>query len=239
MSFRDLARDWHADQATGHALARALVQQAGWWLPATLTEAGPAPFMLSREDGPWLVAFSSQEDLTAWAEEHEAGELSLQLTGPGLVEMLTDDLAGLDLEAGTPEAVHYRSEQFGVLELWAQAVAVESILRGNDLPDPWTRVRDYPAYQLLVRQGGSSMVLAPDDQGRRLAAVCTAPDTLAAFKARIQRELGEEVQARVLAGRPLFELLSRLPLDGIVFNPSGPVPPAALAPAICQLVLGA
>ncbi len=237
MSFRDLARAWHADQASGHALARALVQQAGWWLPATLTEAGPAPWTLDEEEGSWLVAFSSQEDLTAWAADHDARELSLQLTGPGLVDILIDDLAGLNLEAGTPEAVHYRREQFGVLRLWAQAVVVESILRGNDLPDPWTRVRDYPAYQVLVREGGSSLVLAPDDQGRRLAAVCTAPDTLAAFLAQVRQ--GAEVEARVLAGRPLFELLARLPLDGIVFNPSGPVPPTALAPAITRVVLGA
>ena len=98
MSFRDLAHDWHAGQATGHALARALVQQAGWWLPAAVSEAGPAPWMLLEEDeGSWLVAFSSQEDLSAWAATHEVGELSLQLSGPGLVELLDDSLVGLNL----------------------------------------------------------------------------------------------------------------------------------------------
>lgn len=238
MDFRKAIRLQQQGQATDWTVLRALVEHPSWSVTVTTTENGPQPLLVSSPEGLWLLAFSQSSDQERWASSAQAGNLVLDINGRGLVQMLTDRLVGLDLEVGTPFASHYKREQFPILRMWGQAATVEAIVRGEQVQDAWNLLRSYSGYHVLLRQNDSrSMVLAPDSQGRKLAAVCAAPDTFAALEEQVRTQLGEVVLDLQLDGKTLFEQLSQMPLDGIVFNPSGPVPPKALAAAFAKLVL--
>ena len=80
-------------------------------------------------------------------------------------------------------------------------------------------------------------MLAPDPQGRKLAAVFTTPDAADAFIREVGSSLAAPPVLRVYDGSTLFAYLARLPIDGIVFNCKGPGLPRVVATPFAQRVL--
>jgi hypothetical protein len=159
--------------------------------------------------------------------------------GADLLAGLRDGLGGIDLDPGSPHALHYRQAQVPLLRRWGQAVRVERTLAGQG-DASWAELRAFDGYRVISHPGvatPATLVLAPDDQRRRLAAVFTAEDCLDAYIARYGTALGAGAEVRVLDGVRLFGLLVAMPLDGIVFNCCGPIPPKAVAPAFAKMVL--
>ena len=82
------------------------------------------------------------------------------------------------------------------------------------------------------------MALAPDAEGRKLAAAFTAQDALQLFVVARDRHAGLEVISVRLSGKELFSNLAHTEdLDGIVFNPAGPGQPFALSLEVARAVL--
>jgi len=166
-------------------------------------------------------------------------EMRLVFGGAESVLVLTDD-----------EVAHFRT--------FLQVTVVERLLaliRENDaelhqLDDPFGRLRDFDSF-LTVCAGGHAqtdahtplkMALAPDtssEQPRRLAAVFTAQDALQLFVvSRESARASDDLVSVRLTGRELFsQVADNAELDGVVFNPSGPAEPVALARDVAAAVL--
>ncbi|MBN1954246.1 MAG: hypothetical protein JW900_04260 [Anaerolineae bacterium] len=141
----------------------------------------------------------------------------------------------------TALAIHYKQHQLPMLLRWAKAVELELALHDPAMADQlFALLRDFAHYQIVLRQVGEGyqMVLAPDDQGRRLAAVFTADDTLDAFMAWAAPQFDFQPLILTLGGRDLFAQLRNAPVDGVVFDCKGPVPPRAFARELAEHILG-
>jgi hypothetical protein len=126
-------------------------------------------------------------------------------------------------------------------------VAVERALRdlqtGQARPGTASRVRNYEHYLLPVFDFGPegyALALAPDNQGRALAAIFTAEDGFEAFVQALAEtaDIGR-LRSVEIPGPVLFAQLAQMSLDGLVFNCSGPVPPVAFALPFAQVMLEA
>ena len=107
-----------------------------------------------------------------------------------------------------------------------------------DLPLLLSRIGNFADYQLVLIDG--KLATAPDDKNRMLAAVFTSE----AARDNYLHELPESVKTALnqkitlsCSGRDLFTRLDAMPLDGIVFNCSGPERAIAFVPALCGQVL--
>ena len=121
-------------------------------------------------------------------------------------------------------------------------LALAALRAGTAEPGSITKVRQYEHYILAVTSldGGYTLALAPDDRDRTLAAIFTSDDSFEAFLPEGEALLPEGQLLRVaLAGPQLFEQLSRMSLDGVVFNCSGPGRPIAFAQAFLTVILEA
>lgn len=82
------------------------------------------------------------------------------------------------------------------------------------------------------------LMLAPDEKGRKLAAIFTSEDTIAGFLPQVRAAAApEQVVERIFSGEDLFSSLVSMPIDGMVFNcGGGPVDPVAFAKGFAQIV---
>ena len=101
-------------------------------------------------------------------------------------------------------------------------------------------LRDFATYHVpLIRtpDGSSHIALAPDAQGRKLAAIFTAEDTLQEFLRIAKDALGENIIIDITPGYKLFEYLRDLPIEGVVFNCNGPIAPCAITLQMVNMIL--
>ena len=140
------------------------------------------------------------------------------------------------------EVEHFRS--------FLQVNVVESILQklhgGEDMSEMLDRLRDFDSFLTVCAGapggiGPLKMALATDvgAEGRKLAAVFTAQDALQLFIVSRQGSGGDELISVRLSGVELFtQLMESAEIDGMVFNPCGPITPFAFAKEVAATVLG-
>jgi len=154
------------------------------------------------------------------------GEVSAVEVTRARLDRIAQVDGGGDPKAGVHAFLHVATER---------ALAV--LRTPSDTPDPSAipTVRDHQGYLLAVTKEGEQvrLALAPDPQGRALAAVFTHDDCFDAFASG----LGGQLMMLNLPGRQLFEQLAETQLDGIVFNPAGPPAPVAFAAAFSRVIL--
>jgi hypothetical protein len=220
------------------ALARAVVGHPSWHLP-TRAASSDDTAAVALVPGPggqwWLCAFTSAgalESFRATRRDSVPGGVTV-FSGARLAEHLPLAAQGVGIDPGSAHAVTLGPPAPALLREMGEAVQVEAVLAGrSDEPDQFDRLRRYRGYRVAWQ--GSSLVLAPDSRGRRLVAVFTSEDTLAAYA---ERHGPPSPPAQKVDGTSLFELLRRAPVDGIVFNCAGPIPPKAVAQAFSAAVL--
>ena len=253
---------WRAGQLTGTQLMRSLVSHTHWIIP--LSEAA-ATEMLANNEVPRvqynrdakginrLMLWSSRETFDLYAKRAGLNQEQhyLDTAGTWVFRLpLRNALDGIDqiwIDPLNEHDILYDKEQFGRLHDFAAAVAIEddlAALRAGTASDgAVVRVREYQGYLVAVARkptGERSLILAPDSQGRKLAAVFTHSDAFDAFLPEAQaRSVGDEVQGVQLGGQGLFAMLGKIELTGMVFNCAGPVKPVAFAAAMSNIVLKA
>jgi hypothetical protein len=253
---------WRGGQLTGTQLMRTLVSHAHWIIP--LSEAAAAE-TLARNEVPRieyyrdpkgvnrLMLWSSREtfDLYSKRAPLNKDQHILDTAGTWVFRMpLRTPLDGIDviwIDPLNEHDIYYEKEQFQSLHDFAAAVAIENdlaALRAGTAKDGTViRVREYPGYLVAVARkpnGDQSLMLAPDRQGRRLAAVFTHTDAFDAFFPEAKaRSDGEEVRGLRFDGQALFTFLAKFELTGMVFNCSGPAMPVAFGAALSKVVLEA
>ena len=120
-------------------------------------------------------------------------------------------------------------------------MVVDAILQGQINPsNAFELIGNYDGYLLPSKaspEGNLSLMLAPDSQRRKLAAIFTTPDSAEVFKAFVTEQLGFEPVLRQTSGLRLYKMLTETDLEGIVFNCKGPGQPKAVALNFAQTIL--
>ena len=232
MHARDVIAQYLADKASGHDVLRAACEHT--WTVETVFGAGEFHIREAMfPEGRWVSLYSSPERCKA--------EFTTTVEGAWYFRGLGSQIYGINLDLDTPEAIHYRgAEHMQLLRRWGSAVHIERILAeraGPEVYDQTGLFRTFDGWSIAVALGTEKMVLAPDAAGRKLAAVCTAPDNLAAFMNGHAAKLGVPVGTMALTSKALFDRLAQMDIDGIVFNPLGPTPAKAVQRAFAEAIL--
>ena len=100
-------------------------------------------------------------------------------------------------------------------------------------------LRHFDGYRVVSRKvgDGRQIALAPDPEGRNLAAVFTSHDNALEYLQQVKEILGDDSVMSLTSGESLFTQLAGMPLDGIVFNCAGPGVPRAVSLAFATVVL--
>ncbi|MCA9524213.1 MAG: hypothetical protein KC609_24765 [Myxococcales bacterium] len=243
---------------TGTELARALVSWPNWNVPAQLDQSGtPGVSRFVTPNGERFFRLFSDggaiDELRAAEGDDAVGPHFVETSGWWAFGQLTDDLQWVDINPKCKADIHYRQPQFEMLREMARAVRIEGILgdmahaqsedelaHAGGADDPMAAVREYEGYRIVLQESGEDdfqLVLAPDTKNRLLAAVFTAADTLQAFLNDRTELLDGNHRSVTVDGKTLFAQLKQIELQGLVFNCSGPIRPAALASQFLDLVL--
>jgi hypothetical protein len=206
----------------------------GEWHPSVIQDTEGQRFQLVFTDEPGY-----QTGLEAIGQEM-MGERKLTMGGSALFGKLDDDADILSINWNSPGQIFFKKAQFPALKRWAQAINVERTL-ANPQPD-LSLLKHFDSYYIVLQkvEGGYALTLAPDKQGRKLAAVFTAEDALDAFvKDQTAGQLNFEPVTRSIAGELLFDDLKDIAIDGICFNASGPIPKRMFTSARASAVMSA
>lgn len=253
---------WRAGRLTGTQLMRSLASHPHWMIP--LSEAAAAETLATNEVSRIayyrdpkgvnrLMLWSSRETFDLYAKRAELKQEIHYLDAPGTwvfqlpLRNVLDGIEQIWIDPLNEHDILYDKEQFEPLRDFAAAVAVErdlAALRADTAKEGTVvRVREYESYLVAFARkptGAESLFLAPDSQGRKLAAVFTHSDAFDAFLPQAMAcSVGEEVIPMRFDGAALFTFLAKIQLTGMVFNCSGPVAPVAFAAGLSKVVLEA
>lgn len=236
------------DQATqpnanGFPLLRAIASMERWIVPAAQTGDAPRPLVQRIGDEQWMVLFARQEDYEGWlSRSTREGDSSLFLSvpGPGALMSLGGELTGAKFVIDTERTFALRSDRFPMVKEVGQIVAIEQVLAGkNALQNPWKFIYDFEGFMIPRQHVGEKIALmwAPDSQGRKLVPVLTGPDCAAAFLEQARAATKSKVDMIRLKGGDLFKMIQEMPAEGIVFNPCGPITPAAVQKSFADMIV--
>ncbi len=237
---RDALKGRHSTRLDDIDLLRTLVEHGTWRVPAETSEGQHRLLVQERAGERWLQIFTDGEAL----EQHlqaigHAEDLAwIETTGEWLLSNLADDLTGLAINPTLPDGIRFLSEHFPSLRSWGRALAVEAALIERRDDEATVSLLTESAFLIAFipsdSGGAPQIALAPDPQGRQLAAIFTAPDTARIFTEAAGRALGRKLTLQSVPGGELFANLGRMPLDGLVFNCLGPSNPVAVTLAFTQ-----
>ncbi len=247
---RKVIQQFFNQEIDGQQLLRVFMAYEQWHIPADFDSEGRLGFALSRysEGDRWFQAFTDRDAVEAYEAAYGKGSLGeyfITTAGWSAFAQIDETLDGVNINPYTPLALHYRQPQIPLLKNWAKTVEVETAIAAPDkFSDPFGVMKHFAGYRIALFDSGGNVqiALAPDSQGRKLAAIFTAEDTLNAFlvylKAAVPHRYAD-VRTLLLDGSELFSRLRALPLDGIVFNPKGAIPPRAFGSALIRHILDA
>jgi hypothetical protein len=232
-------------QLTGTQLLRGLAGYRGWIVPANFNaQAGGEPTFITfnyGENDRHFFMFSDRQaymDCRARLGIDALGQYTIDnLYGYNAWENVGEDVNVININPYSPSEIHYKQDQIPRLREWASVIRVEQALEQVLATDKgYDTIKAFKGYYFgMVSQGDQKYVaLAPDGKGRKLAALFTADDTAQAYQDE-QKNAG--LQLLTTDGTTLFRTLAKMPLDGIVFNCSGPIKPRAFTLAFAAEVL--
>ena len=248
---------WKEKKLNGTELMRTLVSYPHWSIPIsesaaieTLATNHASRLQYNRDPKGVnrLMAWSSNETYATYAKgaHVETQQHIIDCAGSWLFSLPLEGIDEIWIDPLNAHDILYTKEQFPRLKEFAGAVAIEKdiveLRAGNATDGACIRVREYQKFFFPLAQGagGRRLLLAPDDQGRVLAAIFTSSDTFDAFMPDAEKQAaGDQVVSITTNGHDLFTMLSKMDLTGMVFNCAGPIKPVAFAAGFSQVVLEA
>ena len=240
----------HLDgRLNGTLLLRSFMAFDDWHLPVIIQPSGEVAsrFALYEEER-WFEMFSDFEVMQAYEAVHGdsiLGDHIVTTTGVRVFSWLDDDLDGVNINPNSSLAIHYRKHQIPMLKSWANIVQLEQAIYTSEVvEDPFGVMRNFQQYHIVLQKlkNEHQIVLAPDQQGRKLPAIFTAEDTRDSFLAylkEIDPESFSNIRMLTLSGDELFSQLQGIPIDGIIFNPKGDLPQKAFILELIDHILSA
>lgn len=244
----------HRDEKINRSmLLRSLMSHKKWMLevePPEQSASGepsmPRVKVQVSEDGKRSVRLFSDEqaakDFMTKFGRDALSEHLIEAPGFAAFSVLNPELDFVVINPESSPELRYEKEQIPMLRGWASAVEIELVLaRLDDSPEAFARIKRHPAFFLVTSTigGHESLVMAPDDEGRKLAAVFTAEDCCEVFVAAASAALQAAPKVFPVSGVQMSKLLSEAKPDGVVFNCLGPIPPCAFSAEMFELVLNA
>ena len=228
-----------------HECFRALAQFEHWIVGASEQNGELYPVLNEGPDGHWLLVFSSVVAFQNYlkARKVETAPPYISIKGEWLFRNAnSEQLQGIALDIGTEHTMPIYSAQFEHLQQWSQTLAVEYIiaaLKKESKPDLLKALAGYPRFFLPVvnSENGNQIILTPDADNRQLAAIFTSEDAGDLFLKQAEADLEGSLQLQECSGSNLFSSLQSMPLDGLVFNPAGPIQPHAFSKALLDAIM--
>jgi hypothetical protein len=193
----------------------------------------------------WRVLFSDDDALRAYLAQRGVASANHAAAAGRAVFAQLDDIEKISINPFTPHNVTYSRPQFAGLLDVAAAQELESALaqlqaRPGDAP-LLSQVKSFSNYLIGLREanGDRQLCLTTSDDGAEHAAAFTLDDGAWAFAERVRAAGGDAIAITPVAGDRLFELILRLNLAGVHFNPAGPGPEVRLPSEIARSVLAA
>ena len=215
-------------------LIRALIAHKQWFLPAQKHEHELHPSLFQHGEETILTAYSNEELVPKEIEK-------ICVAGTWLFAEFPAVLDAFLIDPQSDHALKFTKDKFSNLSQWAKAVHIEQLLAQSEFDaNVLEQLLSYSGYCIPVVQssdGKQHIALAPDTEGRKLAAIFTAEDALSTFMQHAGNALGDHVLIDQPPGTSLFPYLVSLPIDGIVFNCYGPPAPYALNKASLERLL--
>lgn len=225
-------------------LLRALLGHPSWRVPTEVRDGRDAIGVLVRPDGGRILELFSDDQALATFSEREPDHAPSQwraLPGYSIFAHADDAFTHrVNIDVYSEHAFRYQHDQLPLLRAWSHVVMAELALYDPErFANPFAVLRRVPEWRLLLRVDGEQRdwVFAPDRHGRSLAAVFTASDTIDAFIDAVGDQLDGTLEIVTQTGDELFGALQQLPIDGLVVNPLGPLPPRALSIGVAEQVL--
>lgn len=227
----------------GDVFLRSMMHHDAWLVPGRSTAKGVELGVISTPKGRILEVYSDADQLQRMELKEGAeftGEI-LRMEGYELFSALAAlQVDRLNVNPAYEPKISWRGEQIELLVAWAKQAAVElAVLEPERVRDPLGTLASYESYYVVYEnyEDAHSIVLAPDNQSRSLAAVFTSWDCVEAFRSAMQSEASGVLEAAQLPAVELFPLVQRLDVQGMVFNPWTHLPPRALSAAFLDRVM--
>jgi len=221
-----LINAYHYERIGYRELLRGLINHDTWTLPAQKQGENFHPSLLQHNGQTFLTAYSSP----ALAPDNME---TMSVDGIWLFSELPDIIHSLIIDANSPHALQFTADKFPELRNWGLAVQFEQQLDTATLDATiLEHILQYEGYcvPLIESEGGTQHIaLAPDSEGRKLAAIFTAEDCLSLFMQYAGKSFGDKIRIDQHKGDVLLPYLLSLPIDGIAFNCYGPPNPKALS----------
>ena len=239
LSVAELIVAFHDQRISFDDIIRRLLNTQ-WLIPADSIENNantPVPLFREIESTNYLLVFSDEDEFNALHYEdapHTIRRSGLWILQQLRTSWLDTNLGAIVLNPASAAALQFTREYFDLLLRWAQIVELETALRGQStINELAIKIRNFGSFLLPLFRTDTvtHIVLAPDDKGRQLAAIFTAPDAAKTYiDAAAQQDPDLEIYLDELDGTNLMTNLLALHadgmLDGVVFNCFGPVPVA-------------
>ena len=235
LPIRDALTQMVEQRLDGDVFLRSLMHHDAWLVSGQLVDGAPALGVMSTERGRILEVYSDEEALASMERTHgtEFTASILRLEGHALFARVDEmQIDRINLNPGSEPKLSYRdAEQMALLAAWARQARVElALLEPARVDDPANALATYYNYHLVYqRQGeGSSIVLAPDTEGRSLGAIFSSWGAADAFCRAMQAEASGALEVVRITASELFPMMQRMRVQGLVFNPWTSIPARAL-----------
>lgn len=236
-------RKFNNKEINGTQLMRNVLEYDEFLIPGRPGH-GPLDAYFGTKDENCFHLFEDSEHFEIWKKTMAGDPLIVgPFSGCEVVPQLAASLDFLNINPDSDDVFHYRKHQLADMKKMGASVAIEKALhdeaKANEL---FGMLKSYDHYQMLFRSGGDEgmqLVLAPDEQGRKLIPIFTAEDCFQVWLNQMLPVIQKEIRAPYVVtrkGSDLFAELANYSTDGIVFNPVGYSRPRAFAMPICSIV---
>lgn len=251
---------WQKGELSGDELLRALVDFQHWLVPiseramneALSNNAPPAISYNRNEQGEdSLYIFSDSATLDQYRKQvGDTNRHQLEVQGTWIFGIPLADFTYFNVNPFSPTSVHYKREQFQMLNDVASATLLERKLKalrygeltGDALAQGCSEIKNYSKYFLILASADGKVepVLAPDDKHRRLLAVFTGQDNANLLYDELARlSPATEYLLAPANGVAVAQAVLKFGYDGLVFNCRGYVEPVAFTPQFASFILNA
>jgi hypothetical protein len=249
-------QEWKDKSISTSTLVRRLVAHDKWSIPMseaavaeTLATNSLGRILYSKDDAgrSRLLIFSSSETLKTYTDVVKPTEAMHFISSPGtwVFALPLEGIDDLILDPASSHQFVVSGESIKSLAATARAIQLEQTLvrlrAGEGKDGDVAFVAKYPDFHVALSKGEDGSIafcMAPDTQGRVMAAVFTHEDALdLAFDEMQAHYAPRLVMTMKCDGPKLFGILAGMQLTGMVFNFSGPDKPVAFAAALVGILL--
>lgn len=238
---RDAIDQFLRNKLTGTSLLRSISSYKGWRVPARLESL--VPVFNSFDLGHGAIHFFLFTDKEAYLQcRNQVGVAIMgeyyidHVAGYNAFGSIDGAVSVVNINPYSPQEIHYTLGQLPLLQAWSVILRTELALDAAQTENDksgYATIRSFNGYYFIM-EDNQYIALVPDGRGRKYAAVFTSDDALDLF---LERNGKPNMKPVSIGGATLFDAIRRMPLDGLVFNCSGPTKPRAFPLTFAEEVL--